>query len=220
LGKGELGELIDQGEGFQGQRHRLGGRGLGATQNRQIRVPNFWVAIDQGIAVQPDNIIAQTESSVVCGLGLSPKERISIKNGEARIELLRLHGYAQSRRSRDSCRGRRYDNHPTGVGLFGCTLRITGVPTGRDAPTKTHRRARCGLAFNGSKRVLLRPVNRPQAARSLRRYLRARSLAACSARATPNRCVVRGSILDVAGVNSALDSPRNQPIVTGTRRWL
>jgi hypothetical protein len=118
LGKGELGELIDQGEGFQGQRHRLGGRGLGATQNRQIRVPNFWVAIDQGIAVQPDNIIAQTESSVVCGLGLSPKERISIKNGEARIELLRLHGYAQSRRSRDSCRGRRYDNHPTGVGLF------------------------------------------------------------------------------------------------------
>src|ERR1700730_14069328 len=34
----------------------------------------------------------------------------------------------------------------------GCTLRLTGVPTGRDAPTKTHQRARCGLAFNGSAR--------------------------------------------------------------------
>jgi Molybdopterin-binding domain of aldehyde dehydrogenase len=154
LGKGELGELIDQGEGFQGQRHRLGGRGLGATQNRQIRVPNFWVAIDQGIAVQPDNIIAQTESSVVCGLGLSPKERISIKNGE--VQESNFYGYTVMR-NRDvpeihvevvatTITRQAWDCSP------GCTLRITGVPTGRDAPTKTHQRARCGLAFNGSAR--------------------------------------------------------------------
>src|SRR5947209_12672993 len=34
-----------------------------------IRVPKIWVALDPGIAVQPDNIVAQTESSVVYGLG-------------------------------------------------------------------------------------------------------------------------------------------------------
>ena len=48
----------------------------------QIRVSNFWVAIDQGVAVQPDNVIAQTESSVVYGLGLALTEQISIRNGE------------------------------------------------------------------------------------------------------------------------------------------
>src|SRR2546422_4773546 len=36
-----------------------------------IPVHNFWCAIDPGIAVQPDNIVAQTESSSVYGLGLA-----------------------------------------------------------------------------------------------------------------------------------------------------
>ena len=35
----------------------------------QIKVHNFWCTIDCGIAVQPDNVIAQTESSIVYGLG-------------------------------------------------------------------------------------------------------------------------------------------------------
>jgi isoquinoline 1-oxidoreductase beta subunit len=34
-----------------------------------------------GIAVQPDNIVAQTESSIVYGLGLALTERISFKDG-------------------------------------------------------------------------------------------------------------------------------------------
>jgi len=42
-----------------------------------IRVHNFWVAIDPGIAVQPDNIVARTESSIVYGLGLALTERVS-----------------------------------------------------------------------------------------------------------------------------------------------
>src|SRR6476659_1620478 len=47
----------------------------------QIKVHNFWCTIDCGVAVQPDNVIAQTESSIVYGLGLTLSERISIKDG-------------------------------------------------------------------------------------------------------------------------------------------
>jgi isoquinoline 1-oxidoreductase beta subunit len=39
------------------------------------------VAIDPGIAVQPDNVVAQTESSIVYGLGLALSERITFKDG-------------------------------------------------------------------------------------------------------------------------------------------
>jgi hypothetical protein len=101
--------------------------------------------------VQPDNIIGR---SVVCGLGLSPKERISIKNGE--VQEPNFYGYTVMR-NRDvpeihvevvatTITRQAWDCSP------GCTLRITGVPTGRDAPTKTHQRARRGLALNGSAR--------------------------------------------------------------------
>ncbi len=47
----------------------------------QIRVHNFWCAIDCGVAVQPDNVVAQSEGSIVYGLGLALTERISIKDG-------------------------------------------------------------------------------------------------------------------------------------------
>jgi isoquinoline 1-oxidoreductase beta subunit len=46
-----------------------------------IRVHQFWCAIDPGIAVQPDNVVAQTESSIVYGLGLALTERITVKDG-------------------------------------------------------------------------------------------------------------------------------------------
>ena len=46
-----------------------------------IRVHNFWCAIDCGVAVQPDNVVAQTESSIVYGLGMALTERITIKDG-------------------------------------------------------------------------------------------------------------------------------------------
>src|SRR5262245_11245120 len=55
----------------------------------QIRVHNFWCAIDCGVAVQPDNVAAQSESSIVYGLGLALTERISIKDG-ARSEERRV----------------------------------------------------------------------------------------------------------------------------------
>src|SRR3954470_19129544 len=47
----------------------------------QIKVHEVWCTIDCGVAVQPDNIAAQTEGSTVYGLGLALSERISIKDG-------------------------------------------------------------------------------------------------------------------------------------------
>ncbi len=46
-----------------------------------IRVHHFWCVIDCGVAIQPDNVIAQTESSIVYGLGLALTERITIADG-------------------------------------------------------------------------------------------------------------------------------------------
>jgi isoquinoline 1-oxidoreductase beta subunit len=47
----------------------------------EVKVHDFWCTIDCGIAVQPDNVAAQTESSIIYGLGLALSERITIKNG-------------------------------------------------------------------------------------------------------------------------------------------
>jgi isoquinoline 1-oxidoreductase beta subunit len=47
----------------------------------KVTVHDFWLALDPGIAVQPDNVIAQTESSIVYGLGLALTERITFKDG-------------------------------------------------------------------------------------------------------------------------------------------
>src|SRR3989441_2176205 len=55
----------------------------------KITVHDFWLALDPGIAVQPDNVIAQTESSIIYGLGLSLTERISFKDGAVQERNLR-----------------------------------------------------------------------------------------------------------------------------------
>ena len=47
----------------------------------KIKVHNFWAAIDAGLAVQPRNLAAQTEGSIVWGLGHVLREKITIKNG-------------------------------------------------------------------------------------------------------------------------------------------
>jgi isoquinoline 1-oxidoreductase subunit beta len=47
----------------------------------KVSVHDFWLALDPGVAVQPDNVVAQTESSIVYGLGLALTERITIKDG-------------------------------------------------------------------------------------------------------------------------------------------
>ena len=71
----------------------------------QIKVHNFWCTIDCGVAVQPDNIIAQTEGSIVYGLGMT-LERAHLDQGRRgrTVELLRLRAAAHERRAGDARR--------------------------------------------------------------------------------------------------------------------
>ena len=47
----------------------------------KIKVHNLWAAVDAGIAVQPRNLAAQTEGSIVYALGSVLREKITIKDG-------------------------------------------------------------------------------------------------------------------------------------------
>jgi len=89
----------------------------------KIKVHNVWCAIDCGVAVQPDNVVAQTESSIVYGIGLALTERISIKDGT--VEQSNFYDYILSR-NRDvppmHVEVIQTDNHPTGVGQMATPL--------------------------------------------------------------------------------------------------
>jgi isoquinoline 1-oxidoreductase beta subunit len=88
-----------------------------------VRVPNVWTALDPGIAVQPDNIVAQTESSIVYGLGFALWERITIDDGAVQesnfydYHVPRLNEVPQMFIEVVST-----DNHPTGVGQMATPL--------------------------------------------------------------------------------------------------
>jgi isoquinoline 1-oxidoreductase beta subunit len=60
-------------------------------QTGAIKVHQFWCTIDVGVPVQPDNVIAQTESSIVYGLGLALSERITIADGA--VQQSNFHDY-------------------------------------------------------------------------------------------------------------------------------
>jgi isoquinoline 1-oxidoreductase beta subunit len=47
----------------------------------KLKVHNVWCAIDAGLAVQPRNLAAQTEGSIIYGLGHVLREKIVIKDG-------------------------------------------------------------------------------------------------------------------------------------------
>ncbi len=91
--------------------------------NGQIKVHDFWCAIDCGIPVQPDNVAAQTESSIVYGIGLSLTERITYKDGA--VEQSNFYDYRVPRMNEvpqmhvDVIAT---DNHPTGVGQMATPL--------------------------------------------------------------------------------------------------
>jgi isoquinoline 1-oxidoreductase beta subunit len=89
----------------------------------QIKVHDFWCAIDCGIPVQPDNVVAQTESSIVYGLGMALTERISIKDGA--VEQSNFYDY-QVMRVGDLPQMHieilATDNHPTGAGQMATPL--------------------------------------------------------------------------------------------------
>jgi isoquinoline 1-oxidoreductase beta subunit len=89
----------------------------------KVKFHNVWCAIDCGVPVQPDNVVAQTESSIVYGIGLALTERISIKNGA--VEQSNFYDYIVSR-NRDvppmHVEVIATDNHPTGVGQMATPL--------------------------------------------------------------------------------------------------
>jgi isoquinoline 1-oxidoreductase beta subunit len=93
-------------------------RGTGA-----IKVHGFWCAIDVGIPVHPDNVIAQTESSIVYGLGLALTERISIEDG--RVRQSNFYDYHVPRMSDVPAMHIKLiptRNHPTGAGQMATPL--------------------------------------------------------------------------------------------------
>jgi isoquinoline 1-oxidoreductase subunit beta len=89
----------------------------------QIKVHDFWCTIDCGVAVQPDNVVAQTEGSIVYGLGLALTETISIKNGA--VEQNNFYDYHVPRMNQVPQMHIEViatDNHPTGAGQMATPL--------------------------------------------------------------------------------------------------
>jgi len=93
------------------------------SRDGRIRVHDFWCVIDCGVAVQPDNIIAQTQSSIVYGLGLALTERIDIVDGA--VKQSNFYDYHVPR-MRDipnmHIKLVQTKNHPTGAGQMATPL--------------------------------------------------------------------------------------------------
>ncbi|MDB5534605.1 MAG: Isoquinoline 1-oxidoreductase [Hyphomicrobiales bacterium] len=83
----------------------------------EIRAHRAWVALDPGIAVNPDSIVAQTEGNVVFGLSQVLKERVTISSGS--VDQTNLFDYRVARMS-DTPEIHvtiiSTDNPPTGMG--------------------------------------------------------------------------------------------------------
>jgi isoquinoline 1-oxidoreductase beta subunit len=47
----------------------------------KIKVHNYWVAVDPGLAIQPENVLAQLEGAVVWGLSVALLEQLDIREG-------------------------------------------------------------------------------------------------------------------------------------------
>jgi isoquinoline 1-oxidoreductase subunit beta len=71
--------------------HVAGVAEVSVDSDGKIKVHNFWMAIDPGIALQPDNIVAQTESNIIYGLSQSIKEQVTIEDGA--VQQSNFHDY-------------------------------------------------------------------------------------------------------------------------------
>lgn len=94
----------------------------------KIKVHNFWAAIDPGIVVQPRNVAAQTEGSIVWALGHVLREQITIKAGHVQqsnfpdYEVMRMSDVPNIEVKVVST-----DNKPTGAGEDGAPLVAAAV---------------------------------------------------------------------------------------------
>lgn len=97
-------------------------------QTGAIRVHNFWCTIDVGVPVHPDNVVAQTESSIVYGLGLALTERITIADGA--VQQSNFYNYHVPR-MRDlpeiHIKLIPTRNHPTGAGQMAVPLVASAI---------------------------------------------------------------------------------------------
>jgi isoquinoline 1-oxidoreductase beta subunit len=103
----------------------------------RIRIHHVWVTIDPGIAVQPDNVVAQTESSIVYGVGLTLSERITIKDGQ--VQQSNFYDYAVPRIGdvpEMHVKLVPTPNPPTGVGQMATPLIAPAVASAVRAATK------------------------------------------------------------------------------------
>jgi isoquinoline 1-oxidoreductase beta subunit len=89
----------------------------------KIKVHDIWAAIDAGIAVQPRNLAAQTQGSIVFGLGHVLREKITIRDG--RVQETNFGDYQVPRMSdmpNIEVKVISTDNPPTGAGEDGLPL--------------------------------------------------------------------------------------------------
>lgn len=86
----------------------------------KIKVHNFWIAVDPGIAIQPDNVHAQLESAVVYGLSAALIEELAVKGGT--VQATNFDSYPVLRMSdmpEIHTKLLVTDNPPTGMGEIG-----------------------------------------------------------------------------------------------------
>jgi len=89
-------------------------------QSGDVVVHQLWAAVDAGIAVQPDNIVAQVTGGMIFGLGAALKEQISIKGGV--MQAINFDGYPVLRMSEVppmEVSVISTDNPPSGIGEAG-----------------------------------------------------------------------------------------------------
>jgi isoquinoline 1-oxidoreductase subunit beta len=94
----------------------------------RIKVHNFWAAIDAGLAVQPRNIAAQTEGSIIYALGHVLREKITVRDG--RVQESNYTDYEVTRMSDVpyiTVKVFSTDNPPTGAGEDGVPVTACAV---------------------------------------------------------------------------------------------
>ena len=86
----------------------------------KIKVHNYWIAIDGGLIIQPDNVNAQLESAVIYALSGALSEELSMKDGAVQQSNFNdYHVLRMSDMPELHIKIMPTDNPPTGMGEVG-----------------------------------------------------------------------------------------------------